>query len=119
MPRKCEACQASTGLTFSCCAEVIGETGADIGYEQFIDPHPALRALLLIKVGEESVQRRKAAIDRVVPDLRLEESARSFHLVDDPGETDRQRIGFVHRPKGDVARPAEGLIQADREPRFL
>src|SRR5262249_47824708 len=50
-------CAPISGLTFSCCAEVIGETGADIGYEQFTDAHPALRELLLIKAGEESVQR--------------------------------------------------------------
>jgi hypothetical protein len=48
---------------FSRCAEIIGETGADIGYEEFVNAHPALRELLLIKVGQESIQRRKAAFD--------------------------------------------------------
>src|SRR5262249_46221633 len=70
---------------FSRCAEIVGETGADIGYEEFVNAQPALRELLLIKVGQESIQCRKAAFDRVVPDLRSEQPARSFHLVDDPG----------------------------------
>jgi hypothetical protein len=52
-----------TRSAFSRRAQIIGETGADVRHEQFIDAHPALRELLLIKVGHESIQRRKAAFD--------------------------------------------------------
>src|SRR5215472_5024291 len=65
---------------FARCAEIIGETGADIGYEELVNAHLAFRELLLIKVGHESIQRREAAFDRVVPDLRSEQPARFFHL---------------------------------------
>src|SRR5262249_50443854 len=56
-------CGGGIRSIFSRCAEIIGETGADIGYEEIVDAHPALRELLLIKVGQESIQRRKAAFD--------------------------------------------------------
>src|SRR5262249_5676115 len=56
-------CGGGIRSIFSRCAEIIGETGADIGYEEIVDAHPALRELLLINVGQESIQRRKAAFD--------------------------------------------------------
>src|SRR5262249_13877325 len=100
-------------------AEIIGERRTNVGNEQLVDAHPATGELLLVEVAYQRSQRRHAAVDRIVPDLRPEDTLRRFHLVDDPREADRQRIGIVHRLMGKLARPAERMVKADREPGLL
>src|SRR5215475_14577486 len=68
--------------------------------------------------GEHSASEGCLRLISPTPAVR-EQPARSFHLVDDPGETDRQRIGVVHRLLGNVACPAESMIEAYRKPGFL
>src|SRR5215831_16769692 len=81
-------------------AQIIGKTRTDARHEELVDAHPATGELLLVEIGYQRVQRRKAAVDRVVPDLGPEDSARRFHLVDDPRQADRQGTGVVHRLMG-------------------
>ena len=77
------------------------------------------REFLLVEMAHQRVQRRPAAFDRIVPDLRPEDLARRLDLVDHPRQADGQRVGVVHPVIGDVARPAEGAIEADRQPGVL
>src|SRR5258705_6644171 len=96
--------------------QIFVETGADIRHEQFLDAHAAAREFLLIEITHERIEGRAAALDRIVPDLRPEYVARRFRLLDYPGKADRQRVGVIDRLIGQIARPAEGAVEAHGDP---
>ena len=90
--------------------------GPIFGTNNLLDGHAAARQLLLVEMGHQRVERWAAALDRVVPDLWAENLACRFQFVDHPRQADGQRVGVVHPVIGDVAGPAEGAIEADRQP---
>src|SRR5688500_775026 len=96
-------------------AKILVEAGRDVGDEQLLDCHAALRQALLGEVGDERFQGRPAALDRIVRAHLL----RGLDLLDQPGQAHRKGVGVVQPAPGEVARLAERLVEADGEPGML
>src|ERR1700731_2475371 len=95
--------------------QVFRKSRFDVRHEQFLNAHPAARKALLIKIRNQGLERRPAAFNRIIPDLRPEHMMRRFDLIDDPRQADSQRVSVVHRSIGNLARPAKCTIEARSE----
>src|SRR5688500_15099533 len=71
--------------------KILVEARGDVGREQLLDAHAALRQALLVEVGDERLQGRAAAFDRIVPG----HFPRGFDFLDQPGQAHREGVGVV------------------------
>src|SRR6185312_11881061 len=103
-------------LSFGRRAQIFGHSRADVGHEQLLDLHRPPREFLLVEMADQRLESRSAAFDRIIPNLRSENFPRCLKFINDPGQTDRQRVGVVHPVIGDVAGARERAVEADGEP---
>ena len=76
------------------------------------------RQALLVHVAADRLESRPVRLETIGPKVLAEHAPRLLDMVDQPGQCEPQRVGVIEAFDREIARFAEGAVDAARHPRM-